>query len=135
MLDPKHLQDMGLTGMLWVGLGGGFGSLLRWQVGKLVGERYQGNFPLATFLVNISGAFVFGYLSIYFAVSWQDRAGDALNTAILTGVLGGYTTFSTLMLDVLKLNGGNQRKLAQAYLAASVVLGLMAAWLGALLAY
>lgn len=121
-------------GMLWVGLGGGFGSLLRWQVGKLVGERYQGSFPLATFLINISGAFVFGFLSIYLALYWQHHDGDVLNTAVLTGVLGGYTTFSTLMLDALKLNGGNQRKLALAYLAASVVLGLLAAWLGAMLA-
>ena len=40
-----------------VGLGGGLGSLLRWWIGRLVGERYHGNFPLGTFLINVSGAF------------------------------------------------------------------------------
>jgi len=40
-----------------VGLGGGLGSLLRWWVGRMVGERYHGNFPLGTFLINVSGAF------------------------------------------------------------------------------
>ena len=43
--------------VILVGLGGGLGSLLRWWVGRLVGERYHGNFPLGTFPINVSGAF------------------------------------------------------------------------------
>ena len=49
--------------VMWVGLGGGLGSVLRWWVGRVVGERYHGDFPLGTFLINISGAFLIGYLS------------------------------------------------------------------------
>ena len=41
-----------------VGLGGGVGSVLRWWIGRLVGESYKGHFPLGTFLINISGSLV-----------------------------------------------------------------------------
>jgi fluoride exporter len=43
--------------VMWVGLGGGVGSLLRWWIGRLVGERYHSDFPLGTFLINVTGAF------------------------------------------------------------------------------
>ena len=58
---------MTALGVLWVGLGGGLGSLMRWGVGRLVGERYPGDFPLGTFLINITGAFPMGYPSVLFA--------------------------------------------------------------------
>ena len=89
--------------VMWVGFGGGIGSLLRWWIGLRVGKIYQGNFPLGTFLINISGAFVIGYLSILFSVDWRDRYGDLINAAVLTGILGGYTTFSSMQLDAAKL--------------------------------
>ena len=119
---------------MWVGLGGGLGSVLRWWVGRVVGERYRGTFPLGTFLVNVSGAFVIGYLSVLFAVDWRDRYGTALNAGVLTGVLGGYTTFSSMQLDAAKLAGKARGGLAVFYLLASVVVGLSAAGLGAALA-
>ena len=117
-----------------VGLGGGLGSLLRWWLGRMVGERYHGNFPLGTFLINVSGAFAMGYLSILFDVDWRHRYGTALNAGVLTGVLGGYTTFSSMQLDAAKLAGKTRGGLAATYLLLSVVVGLLAAGLGAALA-
>ncbi|WP_228411814.1 CrcB family protein [Entomomonas moraniae] len=52
--------------VLWVGIGGGIGSLLRWWIGVLVAKKYHHPFPLATFLINISGAFIIAYLSVFF---------------------------------------------------------------------
>ena len=121
--------------VFWVGMGGGAGSLLRWWIGRLVGEKYSGNFPLATFLINISGAFVIGFLSISFGVEWHDRFGDFLTSGILTGVLGGYTTFSSMQLDAVKLAKNRYRGAAIIYLLGSVVIGLLAAGLGAKLAH
>lgn len=118
----------------WVGLGGGAGSLFRWWVGKTVGERYRGGFPLGTFVINVSGAFVIGYLSVLFSVDWRDRYGDALTSGILTGVLGGYTTFSSMQLDAAKLSAKGQGHLAFAYVLGSVAVGLIAAACGAGLA-
>jgi CrcB protein len=59
--------------VMWVGLGGGLGSLLRWWTGRVVGEHYIGDFPVGTFLINVSGAFAIGYLSVLFEVDWHDR--------------------------------------------------------------
>jgi CrcB protein len=120
--------------VMWVGLGGGLGSVFRWWIGRVVGERYHGDFPLGTFLINISGTFAIGYLSTLFGVDWRDRYGAALNSLVLTGVLGGYTTFSSMQLDAAKLGGKKRDVLAASYLLLSVAAGLLAAKLGVALA-
>jgi fluoride exporter len=116
-----------------VGLGGGLGSVLRWWVGIVVGERYHGKFPLGTFLINVSGTFLIGYLTVLFGVDWHDRYGHGmvLNAFVLTGVLGGYTTFSTMQLDAANLAGKRHGVLAASYLFSSVLAGLLAGELGA----
>lgn len=120
--------------ILLVGSGGGIGSLLRWWIGRLMGERYHGTFPLSTFIINISGAFVIGFLSHYFANDWDDRYGAFLQSAVFTGLLGGYTTFSSMQLDALKLTQTKQKLLALFYLLLSVLFGLAAAFFGVWLA-
>jgi len=120
--------------VLWVGLGGGIGSLLRWWIGRIVGERYRGTFPLGTFIINVSGAFVIGYLSVLFTVEWHDRLGTPLKAGVLTGILGGYTTFSSMQLDAAKLTTSEGIRSGTFYLLASVIAGLAAAALGAALA-
>jgi CrcB protein len=120
--------------VLWVGLGGGLGSLLRWWVGRTVGERWRGDFPLGTLLINISGAFPMGYLSVLFAVDWHTRHGTALTALCLTGIIGGYTTFSSMQMDAVKPAGTRGHILAASYLGLSVAAGLAAAALGAALA-
>ena len=90
--SSSEAAEMKPLDIMWVSLGGGFGSL-RWWIGRLISEHYHGAFPLGTFVINISGAFVIGYLSVLFAVDWRDRYGAALNAGVLTGLLGGYTTF------------------------------------------
>lgn len=130
----QGLREVTPIDAMWVGLGGGLGSLLRWGAGRAIAERYHGNFPLGTFLINVSGAFAIGYLSVLFNVDWRDRYGTALNAGILTGVLGGYTTFSTMQLDALKLRDATSALPAGFYLLLSVALGQLAAWIGAGLA-
>jgi fluoride exporter len=126
--------EMSLLDVMWIGLGGGLGSVLRWWVGRVVGERYHGDFPLGTFLINISGAFLIGYLSALFAIDWHDRYDTALKAGVLTGVLGGYTTFSTMQLDAAKLAGKRRGVFAAPYLLLSVAVGTLAAGLGVALA-
>jgi len=111
--------------------GGGGGSVIRWLVGKGVGERRKGAvFPVATLVINVSGAFLMGFLSTLFLVDWRDRYGSRLTAAVLTGVLGGYTTFSSFQLDAahLRTQGGPAWLL---YWVGSVAAGLVAAALGA----
>ncbi len=80
--------------VMWVGLGGGLGSLFRWWSAVWSASVITGDFPLGTFLINVSGAFVIGYLSVLFAVDWRNRYGTVLNAWRSDRVLGGYTTFS-----------------------------------------
>jgi fluoride exporter len=120
--------------VILVGLGGGTGSVLRWGVGRAVGERYHRDFPLGTFLINVSGALAMGYLSALFNVDWHVRHGTALNAAVLTGLLGGYTTFSTMQLDAVKLTGERRALTAAFYLVFSLIAGQLAAGLGGALA-
>jgi len=119
---------------LWVGLGGGLGSVLRWWTGRLVAERYVGDFPLSVFVINVSGAFVIGFLSVLFEVDWRDRYGSALNAAVLTGLLGGFTTFSSMQLGAAELKAKKRGMLAVFYLLLSTAVGLLAATLGAAIA-
>ena len=93
-------------------------------------------FPLGTLLINVSGTFLIGYLSVLFGVDWHDRYGHGavLNAFVLTGVLGGYTTFSSMQLDAAKLAATSRGGLAASYLFVSVAAGLLAGALGAALA-
>ena len=122
--------------VVWVGLGGGLGSVLRWWIGRLLGERNKGDFPLGTFLINVSGSLVIGYLSVLFKVDWHNRHGHGmmLNALVITGVLGGYTTFSSMQLDAARLAAKQHARLAASYLFLSAAAGLLAALAGAALA-
>jgi fluoride exporter len=114
-------------------VGGAGGSAIRWLVGVGVGERYKSTFPLGTFLINVSGAFLMGLLSTLFNVDWKDRYGSNLTAFVLTGVLGGYTTFSSYQLDTANLYNKRTRGLTF-YWIGSVAAGLIAAALGAITA-
>jgi CrcB protein len=120
--------------ILLVFIGGAAGSVARWLVGLGVSQCYKGSVPLGTLVINVSGAFFMGFLSTLFYVDWRDRYGSDLTALVLTGVLGGYTTFSSYQLDVLTLQGKKANGLAVAYWAGSVALGLLAACAGFLTA-
>ena len=115
-------------------LGGGIGSLARWGIGEAVAARVRGPFPLGTFLINVTGAFLIGFLTVLFRFDWTERFGHPINTIVLTGVLGGYTTFSSMQFDTLRLLRSGQSRLALGYLIGTVAAGLMAAWTGGSLA-
>jgi fluoride exporter len=70
----RGVMQMTALDVLWVGVGGSLGSLMRW-CGRLIGERYRGDFPLGTLLINVSGAFAMGYLSVLFLVDHSDQSG------------------------------------------------------------
>lgn len=120
--------------LLWVGLGGGIGSLLRWQIGRLIDQRVSTPFKVGTFVINVTGAFVIAFLSASLALGWEHRYGDVISSLVLTGVLGGYTTFSTMQLDAVTMATAGRHALAVGYLVSSVGAGLLAAAAGVALA-
>ncbi|WP_374108545.1 CrcB family protein [Isoptericola sp. S6320L] len=126
---PPH-RDLRLLGL--VAVGGAVGSCLRYAV-SLALPAEPGGWPWATFAVNVVGAFALGWLLEALAV--HGRETDRLRRLRLfggTGVLGGFTTYSSLALDVETLLSGGQWHTALAYGGATLLLGLVAALLGVL---
>lgn len=113
--------------LLVISAGGALGSLARWGVGEA--WPWSGNsFPVATFVVNVSGGFALGVLMVLVLDVWPARR--YLRPFLGVGVLGGYTTFSTYMLETRELLADGRLSTAAAYLGGSVLVGLAAVWLG-----
>jgi CrcB protein len=107
---------------LLVFVGGGIGSLLRHSVNVVCGRLFGTAFPFGTFTVNITGSIVMGLLAGYFA--FKGEASQAWRLFLMTGILGGYTTFSAFSLDSVLLFERGQPELAAFYIAASVALSI-----------
>jgi len=113
--------------LLVIGAGGALGSLARWGVGELVLSSGE-SFPWATFIENISGGFALGVLMVFVLEAWPPRR--YLRPFLGVGLLGGYTTFSTYMLDTRHLLTDDHLATAYTYLGGSLLAGLAAMWLG-----
>ena len=118
--------------VLAVAAGGALGSCLRFLVSYWVVAQAPRHFYLATLAVNLIGCLAIGFLATWFLT--RTDLPLALRTGILTGVLGGLTTFSSFSLEVLRLLEQGRWGMALGYLLSSVVGGLLAAWLGMSLA-
>ncbi|MGA9852232.1 MAG: fluoride efflux transporter CrcB [Gammaproteobacteria bacterium] len=114
---------------LSVGLGGAVGCCARYGVTQLVQLVCGKSFPLATLIINVLGCFLMGFL--FFETLERLSVSPVMRTAILTGGLGGFTTFSTFSIETLLLFEDGETVYAVSYLLLSVFLGLLAAVLGA----
>jgi CrcB protein len=113
--------------LLAVSVGGVLGSLTRYVVGELLPTPEHG-FPWSTLLVNVSGALLLGTLVVLLLERFPaDRYARAF---LGTGFLGAYTTFSTYLVETVLLARDGYVTRATAYLLGSLVVGLLAAWLG-----
>ena len=106
--------------LIQIAIGGAIGSVLRYLTLLVVSA------PIGTLIVNVLGSLVMGALFVILS--------SRLHPLLMTGVLGGFTTFSAFSLDALKLWQGGQVVPAVAYVCATVILSLIAVALGAALA-
>ena len=106
--------------------GGAVGSLLRYVAGIAIMSRWSGRFPLATFLINVTGSFAIGVLSTLLA----DTTNPNWRPLLITGLLGGYTTFSSFEWESFSNVRSGFGSVALLYVMGSVVLGYLACWLG-----
>jgi CrcB protein len=111
-----------LTNILSVALGGAIGSVLRYLTNLGVMRAVGPGFPWATLAVNVVGSFVMGVLVELLA----QRGGQRFAPLLMTGLLGGFTTFSAFSLDTVTLWERGQPELALAYVGASILLSLAA---------
>lgn len=129
---PMTWDDAVLAG--WLALGGGAGAALRYVLDVAVSSRWRRPFPLATFLINVSGSLALGVLVGWFYAG-DAKPGWSLAVSVIgTGLLGGYTTFSTASYDTLRLGREGRVVMALAYavgtMAATIAAAASGLWLG-----
>jgi fluoride exporter len=117
--------------MIWlaVGAGGALGSMARHGVNILFAHVLQRAAPHATAAVNLTGSLVIGLLAGAIA-SGRLHMSPELRTFVFVGILGGFTTFSSFMLDTFTLGHGGAHALAFSNVAIQTAFGLIAVWGG-----
>jgi CrcB protein len=122
-----------LVPYLLVGLGGFIGANARFVLARFVDAAFDTRFPLATFIINISGSFVLGTLGTVVAQKVVPNS-DALRLALGVGFLGAYTTFSTFEFETHALFDDGLWLTAAANMIASLLVGLLAVRAGIVVA-
>jgi fluoride exporter len=114
----------------WIALGGALGSVARFWVSETIMHRTGSLIPWGTIIVNISGSFIIGVLAAMGQVEGRWLATPSARQFLMIGVCGGYTTFSSFSLQTLNLAREGQWLAVGANILLSVVLCLLAVWLG-----
>lgn len=109
--------------MLFVGVGGAFGAIARYliNISPLANEGVK--FPLPTFVINVTGSFLIGFLFVMFAERFE--VSENIRLALAVGFLGAFTTFSAFELEIFLLMRDRQVLTAFAYLMLSVLTGFI----------
>jgi CrcB protein len=115
---------------LLIALGGALGSVLRFFIDHVVTSLLGPTFPWGTLLINVTGSFLIGLIFTLTEPSGRWFASADLRLFLMTGICGGYTTFSAFSLRTVLLARGGEWFYAGANVVGSVVLCLVAAWLG-----
>lgn len=114
--------------ILAVFIGGGTGAVLRYLAGVLAVKVLHVNLPLSTFVVNIAGCFILGFLFALFVS--KPEINPALKLALTAGFCGGLTTFSTFSFEMFEMLKNAQYMQVSVYLVSSLTVGLLAVWIG-----
>lgn len=115
-----------ITNFLLVALGGALGSMARYGCQRFFSMQFEGHFPWGTFLVNIAGCFLIG---IFWGLHFRSfNSNEHWKLFLMTGICGGFTTFSAFTLEGIGLLREDKMGLFFTYAAGSVILGLLATW-------
>jgi CrcB protein len=131
------LWTIGNTAILycWIALGSAIGGVARYWCSGVAARLFGETFPWGTLLVNVTGSFIIGFFATLTGPDGRIFAGSTMRQFVMMGLLGGFTTFSSFSLQTLSLAQNNQWLAAGGNILASVMLCLLAVWLGHLLAH
>jgi len=119
-----------MKNVLLIFVGGGLGSLARYFLSRFINSSSTSHFPFGTFVVNVTGCFLIGFI-IFYTERYGERA-DTWRLLLATGLCGGFTTFSTFSLENTQLLSDQHVVIFLVYTAGSIILGLLATYLGLL---
>ena len=119
-----------MTRFLWVALGSALGGMARYGLTLLVTEFAGAAFPWGTLLINILGCAFIGWFAASFGVDAPSPLNPSIRIFVMTGICGGFTTFSSFSLETLSLAREGEGLKAAAYVTASVAICLIGVWMG-----
>ncbi|MGH7931712.1 MAG: fluoride efflux transporter CrcB [Candidatus Binataceae bacterium] len=115
---------------LLVAMGGALGSMARYGLSGFVGAAIGETFPWGTLFVNVTGALIIGFVASLTGPDGRILVGAPGRQFVMTGICGGYTTFSTFSLETLNLIRGDEWGNAFLNMGLSLAVCLLAVWLG-----
>jgi len=119
--------------IIWIAIFGALGVVSRylmskWANGLFVIGQQTVVFPVGTLIVNVLGSFIMGFLFSFFLYKWD--IGEPFKTAILVGFLGGFTTFSSFSIELVRMIDSQQWLMALSYVLLSVLLCVIFCFFG-----
>ena len=121
---------MNAAAYAWVALGSAIGGVARFWLANLIAERWPASLPWGTVIVNVTGSFAIGLLAAMTTAGGRWQLDPRWAPFLMSGICGGYTTFSAFSLQTLVLAQQQQHWHALANIVLSLVLCLAAVWLG-----
>ena len=115
---------------LWIALGSAFGGVARFWLSGVFAQRFGDTFPWGTIFVNITGCFLIGLIESLTGLGGRWAVHPHARQFLMIGIMGGYTTFSSFSLQTLFLAQKGQLFYAAGNVVLSVVVCLVAVWLG-----
>jgi CrcB protein len=119
---------------LWIAAGSALGGVARYFCTGVAARLLGETFPWGTLFVNVTGSFIIGFFATLTGPDGRIFAGTTTRQFVMTGILGGFTTFSSFSLQSLNLANDGEWPQAGGNVVGSVVLCLVAVWLGHMLA-
>jgi CrcB protein len=115
---------------LWIGLGSALGGMARYWCTGMAATVISETFPWGTLIVNVLGSLIIGFFATITGPDGRIFVGSEVRQFVMIGILGGYTTFSSFSLQTLNLMNEGEWLYAGLNIGASVILCLLAVWLG-----
>ena len=119
-----------MASYFWIAIGSALGGMARYWCSGVAARLIGETFPWDTLIVNVVGSFIIGFFATVTGPDGRIFADTLTRQAVMIGFCGGYTTFSSFSLQTLNLARDGEWLRAGAYTVGSVVLCLVAVWLG-----
>jgi len=119
----------------WIAIGNAIGGVARYWCSGVAARLIGETFPWGTLIVNVVGSFIIGFFATLTGPDGRVFVGTTARQFVMVGLCGGYTTFSSFSLQTLTLMSDGEWLQASFNIASSVVLCLLAVWLGHIAAF